>query len=257
MQLSPHHSPHLPITPLPHYPIYRTGDLVRWLPDGNIEFLGRLDHQVKIRGYRVELGEIENFLRNHHDVKDAVVTGKEKNGTQSLYAYIVPREKLNVLELRKYLSRQLPGYMIPSHFMQIEKIPLTANGKMDRKALDLYGTRLETGTTYQEPRNAIEKKIADTWIEVLKTDKVGIHDNYFELGGTSFDIIRINRKLKDRFQIDIPVVVMFRYTTIHSLAGYLNDEGKGILDRTTAFKKGKKSIKTLRRRKGVINGRSR
>jgi acyl carrier protein len=233
------------------YISYKTGDLARWRPDGTIEFLGRLDHQVKIRGYRIELEEIEKQLLKHREIDNAVVIMKEEH----LFAYIVGGREFNTSRLIEYLAKELPGYMIPSYFVQMDNIPFTANGKVDRKALDLDGTRLGAGTVYIPPESDMEKNIAGIWQEVLKLDKVGIHENYFELGGTSFDIIRINERLKEVFEIDIPVVTMFRYTTVHSLANYLiSSEAAGIRDRSAALERGKRDrMQRLRKRRGSRN----
>ncbi|MCX6584758.1 MAG: non-ribosomal peptide synthetase [Candidatus Aminicenantes bacterium] len=236
------------------YNFYKTGDLARWLDDGNIEFLGRIDHQVKIRGFRVELGEIENQLLNHGGIKGAAVLVKD----QHLYAYIAVNDQgegegeFNLSLLRSYLSEKLPDYMIPSYFVQVEGIPLTASGKVDRKALDLIGKQLAPDAAYTAPQNELEKKIAEAWKEVLHLEKVGIHDNYFELGGTSFDIIKINRKLKEIFQIEVPMVVMFRHTTVHAFAAFLNQENGDIHDRAAALERGKRDKRErLQRRKGA------
>jgi bacitracin synthase 3 len=244
-------SPHYPITPLPHSPIYHTGDLARWLPDGNIEFLGRIDHQVKIRGFRIEPGEIENRLLKHEAIEQVVVLLIEDR----LHAYITAKTELTSSQLRDQLAAELPAYMIPSHFVKVEKIPLTGNGKVDTSALELMGRRLELGKTYEAPQNEIERKIANTWKEILKHDDVGIHDNYFDLGGTSFDILRINGKLKEIFCIDIPLVSMFTYPTVHSFAGYLNgikqDKVPEIRDRADVIARSKLDLRQqLQRRKG-------
>jgi polyketide synthase PksJ len=224
---------HAPI-PSPQSPIYHTGDLARWLPNGEIEFLQRIDQQVKLRGFRIQLEEIENQLLNHQDIKEVVVIDKEEeNNEKYLCAYIVcadevmSHQALNSTELKKFLSLTLPDYMIPSMFIQLEEIPLTPNGKVDRKALGLYehGKRLKTGVEYAAPQNNIEKIIANTWKKLLQTDEIGIHDNFFDLGGNSLKIIRLNNQLKDIFKQDIPVVTMFRYPTIHALSRYLSAEG--------------------------------
>jgi amino acid adenylation domain-containing protein len=232
--------------------IYRTGDLARWLRDGNIEFLGRIDHQVKIRGFRIELGEIENRLLNIGEIKDAVVIAAEADGEKNLCAYIVSDKELTLKELRIHLADQLPKYMIPSIFLQIEKIPLTPNGKVDRHALDLYSKQLNTGTAYVNPENDTQEKIIDIWKQVLKRDKIGIHDNYFDLGGTSFDILRINKRLKDIFQVEIPISIMFRFTTVSLLEKFLNNETEEIRSRGEEFKRGKmdKMQRLQKRREG-------
>ena len=255
--------------------LYRSGDLVRMREvPGDLEYLGRIDQQIKIRGFRVEPGEIESRLLSCQDIKEAVVLVKEagvsaepanlaepgiteaKETDRYLCAYFVASRAFTVTELRDRLSLYLPGYMIPSFFVQLEHIPLTVNGKIDRKALESYGKQLETGTTYEAPQNEIEKKIAEAWQEVLRLERVGIHDNCFDLGGTSFDILKINARLKECFQKDIPVVTMFTYPTVHTFAGYLSnihqDKGPEIRDRTEVFKASRSGrIRQLQRRKGA------
>ncbi|UCH95452.1 MAG: amino acid adenylation domain-containing protein, partial [Candidatus Aminicenantes bacterium] len=209
-----HHSTTPPLT------TYKTGDLARWLPDGNIEFLGRIDHQVKIRGFRIELKEIENQLLKHEKIEGAVVLLKEKNQDNYLCAYILSKEDLKIPDLREHLAISLPDYMIPSQFIKIDKIPVTPNGKLDRKSLLSYDTRLGTGEEYTPPKSKTEKRIAEIWKEVLNLDKVSIHDNIFDLGGDSFKIIKINSRIKDILKEDIPVLMLFRYSTIRSLSDY-------------------------------------
>jgi acyl carrier protein len=219
---------HHPITPSPYHPIYRTGDLARWLPSGEIEFLGRLDHQVKIRGFRIELEEIEEQLMGHEGIKEAVVIAKTvKNSDNYLAAYIVPEfpgkeKEVDVSQLRDYLSRQLPHYMIPSYFISLEKIPLTPNGKINRSALPGPDqSRPQLSTTYTEPKTDEEKIVAQFWKEVLKVDNVGIYDNFFDLGGNSMKLIQLSSKLKETLEKDIPVITIFRYPTIDSLLQYM------------------------------------
>jgi polyketide synthase PksJ len=220
-----------PNTPIPHSPsspIYRTGDLARWLPTGEIEFLGRLDHQVKIRGFRIELEEIEEQLMDHEGIKEAVVTAKTVNdGDNYLVAYIVPEfpgkeKEFEVSHLRDYLSRQLPPYMIPSYFISLEKIPLTPNGKINRSALPVPDqSRPQLSTTYTEPKTDEEKIVAQLWKGVLNVDNVGIYDNFFDLGGNSMKLIQLSSKLKETIEKDVPVITLFRYPTIDSLLQYL------------------------------------
>jgi amino acid adenylation domain-containing protein len=226
---------------------YRTGDLVRWLPDRNIEFLGRTDFQVKIRGFRVELGEIETQLLKLEDINEAVILvrdtaaartvspagpGDFKDNTKYLSAYIVSERAFNVSELREYLLKELPAYMIPSTFVKIDKIPLTSNGKVDRKALESYdiGTTLSTGVEFVAPRNHIEKTIANTWKLLLNLDEVGIDENFFDLGGTSLDIYRLNLEFKKAFNEDEVVLKIFRYPTIRAFAQYLSRKKTGVDD---------------------------
>jgi len=229
---------HPPITPSPHYPIYRTGDLARWLPTGEIEFLGREDHQVKIRGFRIELEEIEEQLMGFEGIKEAVVTAKTgKDGESYLTAYFVPAapgKEIEVSQLREYLSQKLPQYMIPSYFISLEKIPLTPNGKINRPALPVPDqSRPQLSTTYTAPKTDEEKIIAQLWKDVLDVDKVGIYDNFFDLGGNSMKLVRLSNKLKETLEKDIPVITIFRYPTIESLLQYLGQENtvRGMTDR--------------------------
>ncbi len=202
--------------------MYMTGDFGRWMPDGNIQFLGRIDLQVKVRGIRIELEEIENQLLTHSEIKKAVVVAKEyKEGGNDLCAYYVVETNSTpaVGELRKFLKKKLPDYMIPSYFMQLEEIPLTNNGKVDMKALPGIGRgQMDLETEYTPPASEIEKTIANIWKDVLKLDKVGIDHNFFDLGGNSLDIIKVNSRLKEVSGKGISVVAMFKYPTIRSLA---------------------------------------
>ncbi|MGD2089148.1 MAG: non-ribosomal peptide synthetase [Candidatus Aminicenantes bacterium] len=214
------------------YNLYKTGDLARWLPDGNIEFLGRTDFQVKIRGFRVEPGEIENQLLKHESINEAVILVKEAaagSNTKYLSAYIVSERAFNTAELREYLLKELPPYMIPSTFVKVDKIPLTSNGKVDRKALESYdiGTMLSTGVEFAAPRNHIEKTIAKIWKQLLNLDEVGIDENFFDLGGTSLDIYKLNLEFKEAFNEDEVVLKMFRYPTIRDFAQYLSRKKTG------------------------------
>lgn len=210
--------------------LYKTGDLARYLADGNIQFLGRIDHQVKIRGFRVELEEIENRLLDHPAINQAVVMAQSIDGSKILNAYIVAgatdKEALTVSELREYMARHLPDYMIPSHFFLLDKIPLTSNGKIDRSALTVVSRsaddRLATGTEYAAPRTGTELKLADIWKEVLQVEKPGLYDNFFDLGGTSMTLLKLNSRLKEEFDRDIPIVSLFQYSTIDTLAGFLD-----------------------------------
>ena len=214
----------LPPSALEEERLYRTGDLGRWLEDGNLELLGRKDHQVKVRGYRVEPGEIENILNEHPAVGEALVTGrKSKGGVRELAAYFTrSRESgisgVSVQALRELLSARLPEYMVPASFVELERFPLTPNGKIDRKALpDPHESALETGTPYAAPRDEKEALLARVWEEVLGRKPVGIDDNYFALGGDSIKAIQIVSKL-NREQWKLQVVDVFRSPTIARLA---------------------------------------
>ena len=208
--------------------LYRTGDLGRYLPDGNIEFLGREDFQVKIGGYRIELGEIESVLTQHPAVDQAVVVvaGKQLN-EKRLVAYAVVHQEISCNELRCFLREQLPEYMIPSAFMYLEKLPLSANGKIDRRGLPNPETILqEFAIAYKPPQNAIEQTIVTIWQEVLNLEQVGIEHNFFEIGGNSLLITQVYTKLKnalpDQIENQISIVDLFKYSTIRSLAKHLS-----------------------------------
>ncbi|MCP4157182.1 MAG: amino acid adenylation domain-containing protein, partial [bacterium] len=220
-------------SPITHNRLYKTGDLARWLPDGNIEFLGRIDAQVKIRGFRIELGEIEQQLLKHPGIKEAIVLcpGDRPRGESEydkyLCAYYVtnPRAPETEPDLRPYLAQHLPDFMIPSFFIKLEKIPLTPNGKIDRKKLSQFDpSDIKPSTEYVEPQTVNEKQITEIWREVLETNKIGIDDNFFEIGGNSLNILRVHNKLKEILKIEIPVALLFRFTTIHSLAQHLKQE---------------------------------
>ncbi|MCP5046185.1 MAG: non-ribosomal peptide synthetase, partial [bacterium] len=192
---------------------YQTGDLVRWLPGGNIEFLGREDHQVKIRGHRIELGEIEHCLAGCEGVKESLVVAGEAaapgKGERSLCAYVVPvqgdivandgnDESLTFSYLKEYLSGRLPAYMVPAYFVLLERVPLTANGKIDRLVLpDPREIGLGSGDEYAPPRNTLEKQMVQLWREVLDKQTVGINDNFFLTGGDSIKSIRIVSGMRD------------------------------------------------------------
>ncbi|MCP4152855.1 MAG: amino acid adenylation domain-containing protein, partial [bacterium] len=175
---------------------YRTGDLAAWQPDGNIEFLGRIDHQVKIRGYRIELGEIENRLAKHIRVKKSVVEVREnENGDKSLCAYIEEEEPVGttaIEQFREYLAQTLPEYMIPANYVIMEKIPLAVSGKVDRKALPEPTGNRDSEVEYVAPTSEMDKMIADTWKDILNIKEVGLHDNFFDVGGNSLSIIKVN-----------------------------------------------------------------
>ncbi len=203
--------------------LYRTSDTARWLPNGNIEFLGRRDNQVKIRGHRIELEQVEAELLKHDNIKEAVVLAGEREGNAFLCAYVVPRspDAFKAADFRDYLDQRLPYYMVPSYFVPLERIPLTANGKLNRRALPQPESG-KTGEEYVAPTNKREKQLADILKEVLKLDKVGINDNFFDIGGNSLNFVQVNGKLKEVWGKDIPIVVMFQYPTIRSLCDHLN-----------------------------------
>ena len=203
-------------SPMTNDYFYKTGDLARWLPDGNIEFLGRMDFQIKIRGFRIELGEIENRLLNCKDIKEAVVIAREDfSGQKYLCAYIVPMNTLDIETIKNALSKNLPDYMIPSFFVQLEKIPLTPNGKIDIRALPAPEAR--GATAYEAPTNEIEEILAQTWEEILGIKQIGIHDNFFEIGGDSIKTIMIAARLLTH-RLSINIHDIFILPTIKELA---------------------------------------
>ena len=212
--------------PLADSLLYKTGDLARYLPDGNLQYLGRQDHQVKVRGFRIELGEVEAVLAQHSAIAHTAVTVKtDDSGSSSLIAYIVTNTEVTHEELREFLSKQLPNYSIPSQFVILDVLPLTPSGKVDRRSLpQIQMERPELTTTYTAPTSTLEQQIADIWQDLLQMDKVGIHDNFFDLGGHSLLIIRARSRLEALLQREIHLVTLFQYSTIHALATELNQQ---------------------------------
>ncbi|QKG83774.1 amino acid adenylation domain-containing protein [Kroppenstedtia pulmonis] len=210
--------------------LYRTGDLGRYLPDGNIEFLGREDFQVKVRGHRIELGEIESTLVQHPQVKQAVVAavGADRNHKQ-LVGYVVPKIKQKGQNMNQtiteFLSKKLPSYMIPQGYVMLDEIPLTPTGKVDRKALgQLTNWRQTPGTEYEAPRNEIEKTISNTLQRILEVEKIGINDNFFDLGADSVTVTRAYRHLKEDLSRDFSLLSFFEYPSVRLLAAHLSGE---------------------------------
>jgi amino acid adenylation domain-containing protein len=212
--------------------LYKTGDLARYLSDGNIEFLGRIDHQVKLRGFRIELGEIEAVLGQHPFVKEAIVIVREdQHANKRLVAYVVSREQatLGTNELRDFLKEKLPGYMVPSAFVVLDSLPLTPNGKVDRRALpDPRSERPDSGKEFVSPRTLIEELLAGFWCDVLGLKEVGIHDNFFELGGHSLLATQVMSRLRNAFHVEIPLRRLFERPTIAGLAKEIKEiQGTG------------------------------
>lgn len=210
--------------------IYKSGDLARWLPDGNIEFLGRIDSQVKIRGFRIELGEIESQILKYEKVKEVVTvvqeTGKED---KSIYAYIVSDEKLQIQYLKEFLLKTLPSYMIPAYFVQLEKVPLNANGKIDKKALLKLSYKVNEDISFEESRNELEEKLVKIWKEILGISSIGINEDFFELGGDSLKAIRFVLKC-EQIGLNLKVNDIFQYASIKKLSEYL-----GIVDKENSL----------------------
>ena len=202
--------------------LYKTGDLARFLPDGNIEFLGRIDSQVKIRGFRIELGEIEAILGQHPALIQTLVIAREDvPGDKQLVAYVVANSERipSKVELLRFLQGRLPEYMVPASFVFLDTLPLNPNGKIDRRALLAPHTYdLGLSTNFVPPQNATEEVLANIWIKVLRLEQVGIHDNFFELGGHSLLATQVMSRVRQTFQIEMPLQILFENPTIASLA---------------------------------------
>ncbi len=213
-----------PFSTNPHSRLYKTGDLARYLSDGNIEYLGRIDNQVKIRGFRIELGEIEAVLSQHGDLQASCVIAREETpGDKRLVAYVVPHQDYapTISQLRQFLLHQLPTFMVPHAFVMLESLPLTANGKVDRRALPAPDSRGELEVSFVAPRNQIEEILAQIWAQVLRVEQVGIHDNFFELGGDSILSIQIISRAKQA-GLQLTLKQLFAHQTIVELATVAN-----------------------------------
>jgi amino acid adenylation domain-containing protein len=209
--------------------LYKTGDLGRWKPDGNIEYLGRIDDQVKLRGYRIELGEIENVLNDSEQVSQVVVLAKGDSDNKRLVGYVVPQGMFDKQVLQNYLSTKLPEYMVPALWVELERLPLTPNGKIDRKALP-DPELVDRSTAYVAPRNETEAKLAEIWRELLGVERVGIYDNFFELGGQSLLAMRAVSLIRKKLLVSIPIQMLFRFASISDLSKYLELEILAISD---------------------------
>ncbi|HWO41818.1 MAG TPA: amino acid adenylation domain-containing protein [Candidatus Eisenbacteria bacterium] len=210
--------------------LYRTGDLARFRPDGSLEFVGRIDHQVKIRGLRIETEEIESVLRQYAAVSETVVVAREDApGEKRLVAYVVPHRGHagNGAELRNFLNTKLPHYMVPSAFVFLDVLPLTPNGKIDRQALPPPDpSRMDLDRTFTAPRTEIEKQLAKIWQDVLKVERVGIHDNFFDIGGHSLIAVRVITQIEKTLGKPVRLSTLFQAPTIEELAGLLGRELK-------------------------------
>ncbi|MCZ8241041.1 MAG: amino acid adenylation domain-containing protein [Microcystis sp. LE19-131.1A] len=206
--------------------LYKTGDLARYLPDGDIEYLGRIDNQVKIRGFRIELGEIEAVLLSHPQVREAVVLVNESDRPENraLAAYVVLNDPaFTTQSLREFVKRQLPDYMIPAYWLVLEKLPLTSNGKIDRRALPLPNPELNRSVDYVPPDNPTQEAIAAIFGQVLKLEKVGIYDNFFEIGGNSLQATQVISRLRESFSLELPLRRLFEQPTVADLALAVTD----------------------------------
>ncbi|UCJ09145.1 non-ribosomal peptide synthase/polyketide synthase [Chitinophaga pendula] len=243
--------PH-PFSNIPGDRIYKTGDLGRWLPDGNIEYQGRIDEQVKIRGYRIEPGEIEHALEQSGHVSQAIVLAKGEGDSRGLVAYIIPEQGFDRNEVMTYLAGRLPEYMVPAQFVSVESFPITANGKIDKKALLSMETIVTTATGYSAARNALEAQLVSMWEELLEIDHIGINDDFFELGGHSLLSIRLVSAIKKEMGIDVSLSQVFEVPTVAGLAAVLDRiaAASAITTDTTAAKTPEKDPDVLLLNKG-------
>ncbi|ATO50301.1 non-ribosomal peptide synthetase [Brevibacillus laterosporus] len=203
---------------IPGERMYRSGDLVRWLPDGTIEYYGRLDDQVKIRGHRIELGEIETRLLEHPSIKEAIVIPRsDESEATYLCSYLIVEGLWNAADMRKYLKASLPDYMIPSYFVELQELPLTPNGKIDKKALPKPEKQMHRGQDYVAPTNLVQSILSQIWSDVLGDENIGIHDNFFELGGDSIKAIQISARL-NKHNLKVKMRELFKNPTIAELS---------------------------------------
>ncbi|WP_391204479.1 amino acid adenylation domain-containing protein [Psychrobacillus sp. L4] len=204
--------------------MYKTGDLARWLPDGNVEFLGRIDNQVKIRGFRIELGEVEDGLLQHRAVSEAIVVSRDnKENGKYLCAYIVCEDEVNNLELKNFIKKGLPDYMVPAYIVQLENMPLTPNGKIDRKALPEPNIENLILDEYESPRNEVEEKLVEIWSETLGVKKIGINDNFFDLGGHSLNALTLISHIHKKLKREVQIKELFELPTIKSLSNFIEN----------------------------------
>ena len=206
--------------------LYRTGDLARYLPNGDIQFLGRIDEQVKIRGFRIELGEIESIVRTHPAIRECAVTVSGGSSNKRLVAYFVPKKdrKPTASELRAFIKKTLPDYMVPAAFVSLDALPLSPNGKLDRKSLPEPGSALSQADGYEHPRDDVESRLAHIWEDVLDTRPVGIRDKFFDLGGHSLMAVRLISRIEQEFSRKVRVATIFHSPTIEELAQIIRDD---------------------------------
>lgn len=241
-----------PFTKRPGARLYKTGDVARFLPNRDLEYLGRADQQVQIRGFRVELGEIESVLAENETISQVVVVVREEQpADQRLVAYFVtaPDFTVDIPELRKHLRAKVPEYMIPQYFVKLQSIPLTPNGKVDRRALPAPQVDRQTQETYVAPRNEVERIIVGIWQQILNIKNAGIHDNFFELGGHSLLLVKMLTKLQESFKKELSIVEMFRHPTIAALANFLTQKQKTVASFTKTYDLAKKQKESIKRQK--------
>lgn len=252
-----------PFHPDPQARLYRSGDLGRWDADGHLLYVGRADHQVKLHGVRIELGEIESTLRRHPQVRDALTLLHTTESDAYLAAYVVTHSDDDAeltQELRQFLRHSLPEYMLPRYILRLPHIPLTPTGKVDRKALPAPHTQ-SVAAAYVAPRNDVERTVVEIWQDVLGVDKIGINDNFFDLGGHSLLLVNVHDRLQAAFQKSFPLVEMYRYATVLALTTYLSgsdtddDRASQVQDRASRQKEALRRQQQLAQR-GRNSGRS-
>ncbi|HEX8139745.1 MAG TPA: MupA/Atu3671 family FMN-dependent luciferase-like monooxygenase [Pyrinomonadaceae bacterium] len=242
--------------------LYKTGDLARFRPDGSLEFLGRMDHQVKIRGFRIELGEIEAVLAEHQGVREAVVVAREDvPGDKRLVAYVVPEgeDAPSAKELRTFLKERLPEYMVPAHFVTLEALPWTSNGKINRQALpSVAGNGADHRAEYVAPQTGLERTIARIWQQVLHVEKVGVHDNFFDLGGQSLLMAQAHSQLRAALDVkELPLIKLLEHPTVSALARHLSQaENEPATFKQSQARASKHREGLLRQRQTVLMSRS-
>jgi len=225
-----------PFSAEPNARLYKSGDLARWNPEGQLEYLGRQDAQVKLRGYRIELGEIEAAIKQYSEIRQALIMVREDQpGDRRLVAYIVPalNATLDTDILRGFLREKLPAYMIPAAFVKLDTLPLTANGKIDRKALPAPEMSNWVNKEFVAPRSQTEQILSKIWMDILRTPRVSVQDSFFEVGGDSLLAIQAKWRIQDEFEITLPVQRIFEFPRLSDLAAQINllllfEEGSGL-----------------------------
>jgi acyl carrier protein len=244
-----------PFSAEPGARLYRTGDRARHLPDGHVEFLGRGDQQVKIRGFRIELQAIEAALREHPLVRQAVALVSEATpGMKQLVAYVVPEagSALDIADLRGHMKKLLPTHMLPASFVVLDELPLAPNGKLDRAALpDKHAAAPLAEDEYVAPQSEVERTIKAIWQETLQVDRVGTHDNFFDVGGHSFVMLQIQSKLQAAFHKTISIIEMFEHPTISSLAKHLAAQAGAAPSFQAVQRQAESRRESLLRRRGL------
>jgi len=245
--------------------LYRTGDRARYLDDGTIEFLGRFDYQVKLRGFRIELGEIETILGTHPAVREVVAILREDiPGEKYLAAYVVASEEDGslVARLRDFLKQTLPTYMVPATFTLVDALPLTPNGKVDHRALPVPERgRQSSEQSFVAPRTEVERAVSGVWQDVLAIEKIGLHDNFFDIGGNSLLLVQVQNRIREAVGRDVSVVDLFRYPTVEALARHLSrEDGEGGLSQQDGdwqgkLREGRNRLAHLRRRRDSVGQR--